>query len=301
MKRAYAAYVVSLILFGLNGVVASYISLPSDEIVFLRTCIGSVVLLAVFLLLREKFTFLQYQRDFIYVAVSGIAMGASWIFLYEAYQLIGVSLSSLAYYCGPVIVMLFAPVLFREKLTWAGIGSFTIVLFGTFFVNGDILLTGDNGWGLFCGGMSAVMHAAMVICTKKVKQIGGLENSVWQLIFSFLSVVVFMGCMGSGFSFEIAAEDWVPILILGVFNTGICCYLYFSSLGHLPIQTVSICGYLEPLSAVVFSVLLLGEVLLPIQLLGAALILGGALAGEMYAYKKEIRSELANTKKKNVG
>jgi len=44
MKGAYAAYIVSLIPFSLNGVVASYISLPSDEIVFLRTGIGSTVM-----------------------------------------------------------------------------------------------------------------------------------------------------------------------------------------------------------------------------------------------------------------
>ncbi len=290
MNGAYAAYVISLILFGLNGVVASYISLPSDEIVFLRTLTGSVVLLAVFLALREKFTFRQYRRDFFFVAASGVAMGASWIFLYEAYQLIGVSISSLAYYCGPVIVLLFAPVLFREKLTWAGIVSFVVVLSGTFFVNGDILLTGDNGWGLFCGAMSAVMHAAMVICTKKAVRIGGLENATWQLIFSFLAVAVFMVCAGKPLTFEIAAEDWLPILILGVFSTGICCYLYFSSIVRLPIQTVSICGYLEPLSAVVFSVLLLGEVMLPLQIFGAVLILVGAVFGEMYACRQGLKS-----------
>ena len=47
--------------------------------------------------------------------MSGVALGASWIFLYEAYVEIGVSLASLAYYCGPVIVMVFSPILFREK------------------------------------------------------------------------------------------------------------------------------------------------------------------------------------------
>ena len=131
------------------------------------------------------------------------------------------------------------------------------------------------------------MHAAMVIFTKKAVRIGGMENAVWQLIFSFLAVVVFMGCTGQNFLFEIAVSDWLPILILGVFNTGICCYLYFSSITRLPIQTVSICGYLEPLSAVVFSVLFLGEVMFPLQILGAALILGGAVAGEMYAYRSK--------------
>jgi drug/metabolite transporter (DMT)-like permease len=53
--------------------------------------------------------------------------------------------------------------------------------------------------------------------------------------------------------------------------------LYFSSIGHLPVQTVSILGYLEPLSALVFSVVLLRESFNAIQIIGAILILGGAV------------------------
>ncbi|MDR3599108.1 MAG: EamA family transporter [Desulfosporosinus sp.] len=46
-------------------------------------------------------------------------------------------------------------------------------------------------------------------------------------------------------------------------------------------QTVAICGYLEPLSALLFSTALLGEKLSFIQIVGAVLILGGAAFGEL--------------------
>ena len=68
--------------------------------------------------------------------------------------------------------------------------------------------------------------------------------------------------------------------MLGLLNTGIGCYFYFSSIGKLPVQSVAVCGYLEPLSAVAFSVLLLHENLLPVQLIGAVLIIGGAVFSE---------------------
>jgi len=54
----------------------------------------------------------------------------------------------------------------------------------------------------------------------------------------------------------------------------------FSSIGHLTVQMVAICGYLEPLSAVAFSVLFLREILQPIQVLGAVLVIGGAIFAE---------------------
>lgn len=70
-------------------------------------------------------------------------------------------------------------------------------------------------------------------------------------------------------------------MILGIVNTGIGCYLYFSPLVKLPVQTVAICGYLEPLSAVVFAAILLNERMTMIQIAGAACIIGGAMVGEL--------------------
>ncbi len=103
---------------------------------------------------------------------------------------------------------------------------------------------------------------------------------MWQLVISFAIVAVFVG-VKQGFAIQIAPADLAPILVLGIVNTGIGCYLYFSSIGSLPVQTVAICGYLEPLAALVFSAVLLGERLDAIQIAGAALILGGAAFGEL--------------------
>lgn len=58
------------------------------------------------------------------------------------------------------------------------------------------------------------------------------------------------------------------------------CYLYFSDIARLPVVTVSILGYLEPMSAVFFAVLLLHERLSALELAGALLILAGAAVTE---------------------
>ncbi len=280
-KNSYFRYFAALLMFGLNGIVASYIALTSYEIVFTRTLIGSLLLIAIYALTRQTVHLLNNKKHTLCLIISGIAMGTSWMFLYEAYQRIGVSIASLAYYCGPVIVMILSPILFREKLTWPKMAGFLAVLVGMFGVNSLALREVNTTVGLFCGIMSAVMYAFMVIFNKKAKSITGLENSMWQLLTSFLTVAVFVG-VKQGFVIHIESGDWIPILILGVFNTGIGCYFYFSSIGCLPIQTVAICGYLEPLSAVIFSVLFLQESMTIVQVMGAMLILGGAAFGELF-------------------
>lgn len=278
-KYAYLKYLFALLLFGSNGIAASMISLSSYEIVFLRTLIGSLLLISIFLCTKHSCTFWKYKRYSSFIICSGIAMGLSWMFLYEAYQQIGVSMASLAYYCGPVIVVALSPVIFHERLTRFRITGFAAVLLGIFLVNGQAFQRNHTNWGLFCGAMSAVMYAFMVIFNKKSEKIVGLENTVLQLTASFFTVAIFVG-MKQGFLIQVPNSSWLPILILGLANTGIGCYFYFSSIGKLPIQTVAICGYLEPLSAVLFSVLFLRETLTIVQLIGAVLIFSGAILSE---------------------
>ena len=275
-------YLISLLIFGMNGIVASFIPLSSSEIVLLRTFFGALTLAVAYLILRKKITLFGKRRDLIFMILSGAAMGASWIFLFQAYQESGVSIATLIYYCGPIIVMALSPLFFREKFTVPKVVGFIIVAAGCLFLNAGAVLQGIGGFGLFCSAMSAVLYAVMVICNKKATNISGLENTLFQLIFACITVAIFVGCT-SGFSFVmgIQLDIWLWILLLGVVNTGIGCLLYFSSIGKLPVQSVSVLGYLEPLSAVIFSAIFLQEILTPMQIVGAVCIIGGAVLAEI--------------------
>lgn len=291
MNKNYLKYFLSLLLFGSNGIYASRIYLDSYEIVLLRTLSGSILLITLFLICGNRFTFWKSKKSLLMLIISGMANGASWVFLYEAYRHIGVSTASLCYYCGPIIVMLLAPIVFHEKLTWVKISGFLIVLSGICLINSQVLQEGGKPYGIICGLMSAVLYSIMVIFNKKCMDIKGFENATLQLSVSFLTVAVFV-LFKQGLIIHIPAESIIPLAILGFINTGIGCLFYFSSIGILPVQTVSICGYLEPLSAVIFSVLFLKEAMPPLHILGAVCIIAGALWSEgIFLTKNKALSE----------
>lgn len=279
-NRAMVKYLAAVILFGSNGVVASQIAMSSYDIVFTRTLIGSLFLTAVFIASRTRAAAPANRRQFAFLLASGIAMGASWLFLFEAYVQVGVSVAILAYYCGPVIVMMLAPVVFRERLALASVIGFAAVIVGMLCVNGQALLVGGLSPGLIFGVLAAVTYAAMVIFNKKAGSITGLENPMWQLIAAFGTVALFI-FFRRGLAIHVPPGSWLPVLVLGLLNTGVGCYLYFSSIGALRAQSIAILGYLEPLSALLFAAAFLGESLGPVQMIGAALILGGAVFGEL--------------------
>ena len=290
MKTSYCKYLLALLFFGSNGIVASYIDLSSYEVVLLRSLLGSVMLIAIFFLTGHRLTILEYRWDLFYIALSGIAMAADWLFLFEAYTQIGVSLGMLINYSGPAIVVALSSFVFKERIAWQTIAGLIAALAGVFLISGQAAVGGINIWGFLCAGLSALSYAAMVIFNKMSKQISGIENSMLQLFFTFVTVAVFTACK-QGFYMEIHSGDLFPILWIGLLNTGVSCYLYFSSIGRLPVQTVAICGYLEPLSAVLLAVILLHETMLPLQILGALLIIGGALFGESTLQRRGMRQE----------
>lgn len=132
MARAYVKYIAALLLFGLNGVVSAQLRLASLPIVFYRTLLGGLLLLLLCALRREPLHRREDPpRQVIAVVLSGVAMGLSWIFLYEAYQRVGVGLSSIAYYCGPVLVLLLTPLVFGKRLTARQLGCFSVVFGGS--------------------------------------------------------------------------------------------------------------------------------------------------------------------------
>lgn len=285
-KRSFLKYLLAALLFGSNGIVASHISLSSYEIVLFRTLLGSVFLVILFLLAGGRFHAKEYRRDFLFVLLSGLAMGASWMFLYEGYQQIGVGMATLLYYTGPVFVMILTPIVFKEKLTAPKLIGFAIVFVGIVLINGVSGGQRISAWGLICALLSALTYTALVILNKQSKHIVGMENAAIQLCGSFVVVAVFVG-IREHFAFTVLSADWPWILLLGVINTGIGCYLYFSSLSGLSVQTIAICGYMEPLAAVILAAILLSERMTAMQIVGAVCIIGGAMLGELLDLKKK--------------
>lgn len=286
MNIDFCKYLTAILLFGTNGIVASKIMLDSYNIVLLRTFIGSLLLLTIYLLKQNVFNFYRYPRQFCYLCISGVAMGASWLFLYEAYVQIGVSLASLLYYCGPIFVIASSSFIFNEKLPTSKIIAIAIVLLGILLLNENLFYASGNFFGFICGLGSAIMYAFMVIFNKKASSIEGLENCLLQLSISFLTTLLFTFIKKFPTP-SLDSTSLLPLLALGLLNTGLGCYLYFSSIKKLSIQRVAIYGYLEPLSAIFFSTIFLKETFTNLQVLGAVFIIGGAIFSELCKLKEE--------------
>lgn len=91
MNNGLLTYLAALLLFGSNGIIAAAIALPSSDIVLLRTFLGALSLVTILVITqRHKLQAPSRPREAVALLLSGAALGASWIFLFRAYQTIGV-------------------------------------------------------------------------------------------------------------------------------------------------------------------------------------------------------------------
>ncbi len=273
----YAAFILSLLFFGTNGLYVTNISIGSGHIVLFRTMIGGFVLTAL-VLLRGGFDRDSIKSELVPLLLGGIALGLNWVALFGAYRLLNVSLATLIYYAGPMLVILFSPLLFRESLTGKKITAIVIVAVGLVLISGSIAAGGLNPFGLLAAAGSALFYAALIVFNKRIRRTSGLQTAALELDIAFAVVLVYV-LVTSGLPHPTRA-DLPYILLLGLLNTGLAYLLYFTGLQKLPAQSVALISYIDPVSALFFSAVFLHESMTALQIVGAVFIIGGALIGE---------------------
>ncbi len=275
----YGMYLLAMLIFGTNGLLVVHISLQASQIVLFRTLIGGA-LLSSLVLLRGGFDRRAIRSELVPLLLGGAALGANWVALFEAYRLLNVSLATLIYYVGPMLILLLSPVLFHEKLTWSKIIVICLVFVGLICISGSIAFGGMSGLGLAVAIVSALFYAMLIAFNKRITRTSGLQTAAIELDVAFLVVLVYV-LLTAGFP-KPRAADLPYLAVIGLVNTGLAYLLYFSGLQKLPGQSVALISYADPVSALIFSALFLHESMTPLQILGAFLIIGSAIFGELH-------------------
>jgi len=275
--------VTTMLIFGSIGVFVKNIHLSSSEIAFLRGIIGSVFLIAASFFVRQKLSFQSIRENIVLLLLSGAAIGTNWIFLFQAYKYTTISNATLSYYFAPVFVMILAPFILKEKLTMVKTGSIISAMIGLFLVVniGD----GTSGSynhpvGILYGLSAAGLYASVILMNKFIKNLSGFETTLVQLLVAAIVLFPYVFLKGQLSFSGINSHSILLILILGVLHTGIAYFLYFTSFKELEGQTIAVLSYIDPISAVVFAAIFLGEGMSVLQMIGGLLILGSTFLSE---------------------
>ena len=283
--KSYIKVIASMLIWGTLPVFASKIPQASSEIVMWRIIFGSLFLLVVQALSKNKSPLSDWKGPAPKLMLSGVFMGTNWVALFEAYRYIGPSIATLIYYLAPIIVMIASFILFKEKLGPVKIAGTLSALAGMFIVTG-IGSGGDSPMkGLLLAFTAATCYACVTLVNKGVNGLSGVERTLLQLFGAGLIMIPYAIITHQGPWLDFTSEAGIYAVLIGILHSGLALFLYFSSIQELPAQSVALCSYIDPASALFFSAFLLGDALGPIQLIGAIMMLGGAAAGEIFGNK----------------
>ena len=272
---------LSMFIFGTLAPFVRNIPVSSGELALYRAILAALLVAGFLLITRQKIPFSAIKKQIPLLLLSGMAMGGNWILLFQAYKYTTVSVATLSYYFSSVIVMVAAPLLFREKLTAKQILCFVMSTLGIVMITGVGLRGGSDAIGILCGLGAATLYSCVVLLNKFIRGVEGIHRTLVQFLAAIVILVPYVA-MTTGVTLgSMDGLGWVCLLIVGLFHTGVTYCMYFSSLKEVSGQQAAILSYVDPLVAVIISVTLLGEPLTLMQLIGGILILGFTLWNEI--------------------
>lgn len=297
MKKSFGyklMFMSAMAVFGTIGLIVKNIAVSSGELALYRALMAALLVGGFMLVTRQKICLDKIKKQLPLLLLSGVAMGFNWILLFEAFQLTAVSVATLSYYFAPVIVTVVSPLIFKEKMgarQWICFGMSTI---GIVLITGIGDLSGAKNHllGILFALGAAVLYAAVMLLNKGIKGVEGIQRTFFQFLAAIVVLIPYVA-LTSGVSLGgLQLGGWIRLLAVGIVYTGVTYCLYFSSMKELPGQEVALLSYIDPLVAVLCSVLVLREPLSLMQGIGGVLILGFTLWNELApAYKAKKSKE----------
>lgn len=281
--------IIAMSLFGTLGVFTYFIDLPASIIVVGRGLIGASFLLLMIRLSKSKLSKDDIYGNMFTLILSGTCLGLNWLFLFEAYKSIEISVATVLNYMTPALVILISPIAFRTKLTLTKLGCALLALFGLVLVTG-ILENGTedmNTYGITCGILAAVFYTGLVVFNKKLKSISSYDRTFMQLLIAGIIIAIYCLFTVDFGTLEVDTVSIILLVIIAIFQTAVAFTLYFGSLSFLDAPTAVMYGYIEPVLSIFLSVVILHEDLGLIGWLGAALILGSTFLSEILSRRRE--------------
>lgn len=231
MLRSKLMNLSAMLIFGTIAIFVRNIELTSKEIAVLRGVIGSIFLLGVMLFSKEKTSFSAIKKNLPILVLSGLGVGANWIFLFEAYKYTTVSIATLSYYCAPIFVTIMAPIILKEKISLIKFLCVCTAMIGMLCIVGTNKGSIGEGYnhflGIIYGLTAAVGYASVILMNKFIKGLKGVETTVTQLVFASILLLPYV-MITSGFDFsKMTGISWGYMIFLGIVHTGFAYALIF--------------------------------------------------------------------------
>jgi len=260
----------------LISILVREVPLPALTLVFWRVALGAVAVAIGLVLTGRRASLRPPPRA---VLALGLLLAVHWAFYFASIRATSIASANLVTYANPILVALLAPALIGEKVPRVSVLALLASVAGILVIGvwGPTSGTGAvKAGGIVLATLAAVSYAGLILGLKRWA--GGVDLGSIALWHCTLAAVVLSPAAFTSAYGALDVREVLYVVLLGVVLTGASDLVYLTALRSVPATSAGILAYMEPVSAALLAVALLGEQLTWAVILGGGLIVAGGAA-----------------------
>ena len=278
--QGYGMVAASYLLIGLSGTLVTWATAPASVLLVLRFAVAVLVLGALFARRRRLAGVLAPDMWPRLLLMGAFDAGALLLF-FVAIRETSVAIATFFLFIQPVWIALLAPRLLRsatERAVYVAIGlalaGLAIILIPALSGHG----MHASVLGLAAGLGSGFSYAGFALVAKGLS---GRMESVGMVLVEctldglFILPLALWQMLGAGYS--LTGRDLLVALVLGLVCTAVAYSLWMEGTSRVRVQHSAVLGFLTPVAAPIYALLLLGQTITAWMVAGGTLILAAGV------------------------
>ncbi|CAM3174065.1 EamA/RhaT family transporter [Chryseobacterium flavum] len=287
--RGYILGTLSAVSYGLIPIFIlpiKQVHFSVDVTLFYRFFFSALMVGGYLLYSRESFKI--NKTEMLLLAVLGICYALSSEFLFIGYDFLTPGIASTVLFIYPVIVALIMFFLYKERLTRLSVLSLFFAFAGVIILclKGNSLEINFAGLGVVM--LSSLFYALYIIIVNKSNiKVSGFKLSFYSMLVTSLFFMTKSGVAGESLAIP-SLSLFFNFLIFAFLTTVISSLCLVYAIKYIGSTPTAILGALEPVVAVMVSVLIFHEKFTPNLMIGITLILLGVTLNVIAGSKKSV-------------
>lgn len=279
-STGYVMVVLSYLLMGAIAALVDYTSAPGSVVLCARMALAALALAAVF---ARRTTLADWRSPGAAprLLAVGVVSSITLLLFFFAIRSTSVAIAMILLFMMPVWVAAVAPRVFHTQRELIVYPALALALAGLGVILAPELLGGGlrvSTWGLAAGLGSGLGYAVYALLVKDLtKRVASSTISLAETGLTMLLTLPLALWQLTDTGYQLTGRDFVLLVVMGVVCTSFAYTIWIEATRRVRVEHVTVLGYLEPVAATAYALVLLGQRPTPATILGGGLVIAAGL------------------------